>query len=98
MKFTLNRLSSEQNAELEKLIDDLNSKTVNNAFCDELRNVQKDGVISFETFYTLSKWCHTNDNRRKNANVFKEISNLLFGQIVPRPSNSKFNSIEICMM
>lgn len=98
LKFILNRLSPDQITELEELIKELKSNNGGTDLCEGLTNVTKNRIISFETFYLLSKRCNTNQSRRVAEDISRKISNLLFNKIVPRPSDSEFNSIEICMM
>jgi hypothetical protein len=98
LKFILNRLSPDQITELKDLIEKLKLNSGGQPLCEGLTNVTKKGTISFETFYLLSKRCNTNPPRKFAEDISRKISDLLFSQTVPRPSDSEFNSIEICMM
>lgn len=94
----LNKLSQLESQKLEKLIKNLESKGGAKSLCKGLISVINDGTISFETFYLLSKRCNTGGRYKAAVPVSEAISNLLFKQILPRPSDSKFTAIEICMI
>lgn len=98
MKFNLNRLSQEETKELERLIEDLKSKGGAEGLCQGLMNIITKKTVSFETFYLLSRRCNTGGPHKSAEDISHRISMLLFSEILPRPSNSEFTVLEICMI
>jgi hypothetical protein len=71
---------------LKNLINELcNQDTRAESLCKNLENelIEQSG-ISLITIIQLSKWCNTGESYAKAESMAMEISQLLFGKILPR--------------